>query len=159
VDGSSGVGGNFRLFGGGAADTLIGGGGNDLIYGDGGADILRGNAGADLFRYDETDESQGGAGNFDVIEGFVHGIDKIDLSRIDANELVDGNQAFTFIDDNIFSGTGSPSAASAGQLRAFNISGNIWQVEADTDGDGNADMVIHVDMTGPDPLNGNDFIL
>jgi hypothetical protein len=152
-DGSSEAGGNFRLFGGLSADTLTGGGGNDLIFGNAGADTLTGNGGADTFRYQALSDSV--TGSRDTIEDFLHGTDKIDLSFIDANSFAGGNQTFRFINSDAFGGTGS---ASAGQLRAFNLSGNIWQVEGDTDGDGNADIVIQVEMIGPDPLNGSDFI-
>jgi hypothetical protein len=35
----------------------------------------------------------------------------------------------------------------------------VTSLFADTNGDGAADMVIQIDMTGPDPLTGSDFVL
>jgi Ca2+-binding RTX toxin-like protein len=157
-DGSSEASGSFRLWGGAAADVLRGGGGNDLIYGGNGGDTLRGGAGSDTFRYQNTAESQSGAGNFDTILDFVHGTDKIDLSTIDANIGLDGNQAFAPIDSAAFSGLG---AASAGELRYFQSDAlnNIWQVEGDTDGNGAADFVILVTVDPLQSLTSSDFVL
>jgi hypothetical protein len=157
-DGSQESGGHFRLFGGAAADTLTGGGGNDLIYGGLGGDTLKGNGGADTFVYYDKLESTAGAGNFDIIENFAHGTDKIDLSSIDANSFLEGNQTFTFIGSGDFSASGS---ASAGQLRAFlkDAATNSWQVEADLDGDGVADFLMQVKVEADQPLTSTDFFL
>ena len=46
----------------------------------------------------------------DQILDFTPGTDKIDLSRIDANSLVAGDQAFNWIGSNAFSGTAGPAA-------------------------------------------------
>jgi hypothetical protein len=133
---------------------LIGGGGADLLAGGGAADRLTGNGGADTFRYQATSDSVVGAS--DQITDFTPGEDKIDVSRIDANIVAAGDQQFTFIDDDAFAGSG---AASAGQLRAFQLhqNGPIWRVEGDTDGNGTADLVIEVVVTGSAPLTGSDF--
>jgi len=145
-NGASETGGNLKIWGGSADDTLTTGGGNDLLYGGVGADQLTGGAGADTFRYQATSESTASA--YDTILDFTSGTDKIDLSRIDANLNLDGDQAFAFIGSNAFT--------AAGQLRAFNVSGNLWQVEGDVDGDGNADLVIQLYLTGQ-PLTPGDF--
>jgi hypothetical protein len=154
-DGTAEASGSFRLWGGAAADVLRGGGGNDLIYGGNGGDTLQGGAGSDIFRYQNTTESQSGVGNFDTILDFVHGTDKIDLSFIDANIWVDGNQAFLPMDSNEFSGLGD------GELRYFQSDAlnNIWQVEGDTDGNGFADFVILVTVDPGQPLTSSDFVL
>ena len=149
--------GNDTLLGGDGADNLIGGAGDDIILGGAGADTLLGEGGADIFRYAAVEDSVAGAS--DTIREFEHLTDKIDLGQIDANSLADGNQGFTLIGDAAFTGSG---AASAGQLRVFQVPGsvgNIWQVEGDTDGDGDADIVLQVDMTDGSPLTGADFIL
>jgi Ca2+-binding RTX toxin-like protein len=143
--------GHLRLWGGAAADTISGGGGNDLVYGGLGADTLRGNGGADTFRYQHVSESQ--SGSVDAILDFAHGADKIDLSVIDANSLFAGDQAFSWIGSNAFSGLG---AASAGQLRAYQ-SGSDWFVAGDTNGDGNADLLIQLTVTGG-ALTQSDFL-
>jgi hypothetical protein len=102
----SGLGGNDTLNGGAGNDTLKGdtgndrlngGTGNDQLNGGIGKDELNGGAGHDTFDYNSVIESPAGDGK-DKIVGFVGagaGIgDQIDLTGIDANGLVGGNQAF-----------------------------------------------------------------
>jgi Ca2+-binding RTX toxin-like protein len=151
IDGRGVQGGHLILFGGGGHDTLFGGDGNDLILGGGGADALTGGAGSDTFRYDAASDSN--AGLPDLIGDFQTGVDKIDLSRIDANTHLDGNQAFAWIGSNAFSGTG---AASAGELRVFDDNGR-QRIEGDTNGDGVADLVI-VLQVGTAPVVQGDFL-
>jgi Ca2+-binding RTX toxin-like protein len=137
----------LRLFGGKASDILKGGGQADLIHGNLGADQLTGNGGADTFRYDSAADSN--ASSLDHILDFAAGIDKVDLSRVDADSAAAGNQAFAWIGSNAFSGT-------AGQLRAYEQNGS-WFVEGDTDGDSVADLVIQLTVTGG-PLTQSDFL-
>jgi len=151
VDGSRESDGMLRLFGGAANDTLIGGAGADLIQGALGADEISGGGGADVFRYQSTADSTGAAGATDRILDFTPGTDRIDLGRIDADSAAAGDQAFTWIGSEAFSGL-------AGQLRAYD-SGPLWYVEADTDGDGHADLVIGLNLQGETPLGAGDFIL
>jgi Ca2+-binding RTX toxin-like protein len=149
LDGSQETDGRLRLFGGKGYDTLKGGGQADLIHGSLGGDILAGGGGADEFRYQDVAESTPSI--IDQILDFTPGTDKVDLSRIDSNSLVAGNQAFVWIGSNAFTG-------SAGQLRAF-ISGGTWYVEGDVDGDGSADLFIALTPQGPTPLGAGDFLL
>ncbi|HEX8216378.1 MAG TPA: M10 family metallopeptidase C-terminal domain-containing protein, partial [Allosphingosinicella sp.] len=135
------------------ADILIGGAGNDLIKGGLAADILTGNGGSDSFRYDSTSESA--AAGFDRILDFTPGTDKIDLTRIDADGHAGGDQAFHWIGSNAFTGFGT---ASAGELRAYQ-NGGTWFVEADTDGNGSADLIIELTLQGATPLGQGDFVL
>lgn len=135
----NGGGGTDMLYGGQGADTLLGGVGNDRLYGNQGADLLRGGSGsdrlnagpgadkliggtdADVFDFDKTTDSDNSG--IDVIkagdgavafEGVgVLGGDVIDISTIDANENVSGNQAF------VFSGT-----RAAGTVHLSNNSGS-----------------------------------
>jgi Ca2+-binding RTX toxin-like protein len=154
-DGSQETNGVLRVFGGAAADTLTGGAGTDQITGGGGADVLTGGAGADLFRYAAATDST--ADVTDVIHGFVAGTDRIDVNRVDAKaSTADTNEAFAFIGSNAFSAAG-PNAP--GELRAFNVSGNLWQVEGDVNGDGTADLVIHVHVDAGQPLTAADFVV
>jgi large repetitive protein len=152
IDGGSG---NDQLFGGTGDDWLFGGSGNDLIVGGAGSDQLFGGAGQDVFRYTSTSESARGGGNRDTIydfnsnNGASHDI--IDLSLIDANVNVGGNQAFAFIGGAAFSGN------SAGQLRFSN-----GRLQGDVNGDRQADFEIEINFDGgtPNPaLDPTDFIL
>jgi len=149
LDGSQETDGLLRLFGGKAGDTLKGGGQADLIHGNLGADILAGNGGADAFRYQAIAESN--AATRDQILDFTPGTDKIELDRIDANSLVAGDQAFSWIGSSAFTGM-------AGQLRAYAQSGT-WYVEGDVNGDSVADLVIALTLQGPTPLGAGDFLL
>jgi Ca2+-binding RTX toxin-like protein len=141
--------GSYLLQSGAGTDTLTAGGGADVLYGGGGADSLRGNAGADTFRYDATTDSV--ASGFDTIQDFAHALDRIDVSRIDAVSGTPGDDAFTFI--------GSAAFTAAGQLRAFDTGGGLWQIEGDVNGDGTADLVIQVHVDAAQPLTGADFIV
>ena len=151
LDGSQEADGLLRLFAGKADDTLKGGGQNDILFGNLGADTLSGGGGVDTFRYDTTADSN--SASKDHILDFAAGTDKIDLSKIDANTLVGGDQAFTWIGSSAFAGSGD---ASAGQLRAYETGGS-WFVEGDTNGDGIADLVIQLTVTGGS-LSQGDFL-
>ena len=97
IENISGSQGNDGLAGNAGANVLQGWNGNDVLVGAGGTDTLSGGAGADRFVYSATTDSVFGA-NADVITDFSHAqVDRIDLSAIDANTGVAGNQAFTFI--------------------------------------------------------------
>ena len=109
-------------------DDLNGGPGNDLLYGNLGNDILRGGAGrdriegaegGDQFDWDVVGDIGKGA-NRDTLSGFdAPGTalgDLLDLSGIDANVKVAGNQAFAW--------RGSAAFTGLGQLRAFDEGGN-----------------------------------
>lgn len=131
----SGSSGNDILRGDATPDMLKGGAGNDQLFGGGGADRLTGGAGADRFVF--TAISQSTPDSFDVITDFKgRRGDIIDLSGIDADQGLSGTQRFDFIGRDDFSGA-------AGELR-FETSGNRTFVEADTDGDGNADFVVQL---------------
>jgi Ca2+-binding RTX toxin-like protein len=132
------------LSGGAGNDILNGGAGNDTLIGGAGKDALTGGAGADIFSFSTTTESAKGT-NRDVITDFVRGTDKIDLSAIDANVFVTGNQAFTLI-----SSTAAFSAA--GQVK---FAGGVLYGEVT--GDQTADFEIA--LTGITSLSAADFIL
>jgi Cadherin-like domain/SdrD B-like domain/Bacterial cadherin-like domain/RTX calcium-binding nonapeptide repeat (4 copies) len=150
-NGSDETDGNFKLFGGAGNDVLTGGAGTDLIFGGLRGDTLTGGAGNDIFRYDSVAESN--STERDGIQDFNAG-DLIDLSRIDANTLLGGNQAFNFIGSAAFSNT-------AGELRFENISlgGPIWLVQGDVDGNGVSDFEVVLVINPVDPITSSDFIL
>jgi Ca2+-binding RTX toxin-like protein len=85
-------------------DSLFGGGGGDVLIGNGGTDNLTGGLGADRFRFLLPGDSPVGAGRDSVI-GFVAAEgDRIDLSAIDANTLLAGDQGFIFRGSAAFTG-------------------------------------------------------
>ena len=137
------------LRGGGGNDTLRGLGGDDILEGGEGADLLFGGAGNDIFRFRTVSDSSVGAP--DRIVDFEVGLDRIDLSFLDASSAAPGNNAFIFIDSKTFSGV-------AGELRIA-ISGAGWRIEGDLDGDGATDLMIFLTTTDGAPLTSNDFIL
>ncbi len=139
----SGLGGN---------DAISGGAGVDIIVGGTGKDTLTGGSGNDDFDYNATSESTVGVDR-DVISDFAHNFDDMDLSTIDANLNVAGNQAFTFIGNVAFTGT-------AGEVRFFTSGADVI-VQAEIHGDGNqtADMEIQLTGAAAVGINANDFIL
>ena len=131
------------------ADELLGKGGNDLLVGGKGGDVLTGGAGGDTFDFNKLSDSRAGrVGAADAIGDF-EGPDVIDLQEIDADTGSAGNQAFSFIGKDAFSGT-------AGELR-FEVSGILTQVLGDVDGNGKADL--QITLTDPIDLSGGDFVL
>ena len=138
---------NDTMFGDAGSDQLFGDAGNDVLLGGAGKDFLTGGAGSDIFKFNGTSESTTVA--FDVIQDFVKGVDKIDLSTIDANSLLAGNQAFTF-------NAAKPFFTSAGDLWVEQGRG-FSSVYVDVNGDGNADM--RIDLMGTMTLSAADFSL
>jgi Ca2+-binding RTX toxin-like protein len=142
--------GNDFITAGAGNDTLDGGAGNDTLIGGAGADTLIGGTGNDTFDFNLVSESPAGPALRDsILGGFSHGFDHINLATIDANTLVGGNQAFSFIGAAAFSGV-------AGQLRYSTFGGNVL-IDADVNGDSAADMQIFV--AGTNFMTGTDFIL
>ena len=126
-----------------------GGAGNDLLYGNAGADTLAGGAGNDTFVYVDAADSAGAA--VDHILDFDAG-DRIDLSQIDADTTQAGDQAFAFIGAAAF-------GHHAGELRAsFDQANNLWTIEADTNGDGQADLTLLVTTQNSHAIVQGDFI-
>ncbi|MBA4801326.1 MAG: tandem-95 repeat protein [Euryhalocaulis sp.] len=134
------------LFGGNGDDRMIGGAGDDTLVGGQGRDTLTGNSGADVFVYTALTDSTRAATGRDRITDFESGVDQIDLSAIDANSVLGGDQAFSIVGS--FSG-------SAGELVLKELANGIL-VQADVDGDGRVDFSVLV--LGEEPIAG-DFIL
>ena len=86
----------------------------------------------------------------DHIDDFTHAEgDRIDLVAIDADSLADGNQAFTYIGEQSFSGT-------AGELRWLRTADATY-VQADVNGDRVADLAIIIGKSID--LHASDFLL
>ena len=85
-----------------------------------------------------------------MINTFAHG-DKIDLSALDANSKVAGNQAFTFVDH---------FTHVAGQLQWDQTAPTGYLIQADLTGNGHADFSIQIYAApGFGTIQGWDFIL
>nr|WP_281413910.1 hypothetical protein [Rhizobium aethiopicum] len=142
--------GSDKLVGGEGDDTLYGGAGDDRLYADQGADNLYGGAGSDTFIFTWLDQSTlTSAGRDDIYQFSEAENDIINLSAIDANTVINGSQAFHFIETEAFS-------RNAGELRYVNTPSETY-IFGDTNGDGAADFSIHVD--GVIHLQSGDFIL
>ncbi|MEJ5989717.1 calcium-binding protein [Ramlibacter sp. PS3R-8] len=135
-----------KLTGNSGANALDGGLENDWLKGGAGSDTLIGGDGRDRFDYDSTADSAPRLS--DVISDFAgngnRAGDLIDLSTIDANALVAGNQVFVFIGSATFTG--------AGQVRYVN-----GVLVASTDGDVQAEL--RIELTGSPPLVAADLVL
>lgn len=143
-----GLAGNDTLNGRGGADSLVGGDGDDTLTGAAGQDGLTGGAGADLFVFRVAVDS--GPGNFDVITDFLRGVDRIDLSVLDANATTAGQQDFQFI------GAAAFSANATGQLR-YVFDGSKLMLYGSTDAD--ADAEFEVQVMGATALGLGDLVL
>ena len=142
-----GVAGNDYIYGQEDNDYLYGVGGNDTLIGGTGKDTLIGGTGNDVFQFDSVSDSQPGLSR-DIIKDFVgNGIftgDLIDLSRIDANTNITGDQAFTYI--------GSGAFTAPGQIR---YSGDILQGNTDS----NLAANFEIQLEGSPLLVASDIIV
>jgi Ca2+-binding RTX toxin-like protein len=146
--------GNDYIDGRDGSDSISGYAGNDILIGGLSGDLLYGGTGADVFKYLSKAESNGDQiWDFSQSEG-----DKINLSGIDANELLSGDQAFTFIGNAPFSGA-------AGEVRyeVFGGTENTVFIFADPNGNSASDfMQIQMRFETPEAMVNfvsNDFIL
>jgi serralysin len=126
----------------------------DRINGKGGQDVLIGSDGPDTYVFDTAAEANG-----DTIVDFVHAhfwglyevkADRIHLANIDANTLVGGNQAFTFIGTERFHKV-------AGELHVYHLADRNTYVSGDTDGDGRPEFAIKV--LGWHTFDSSEFVL
>lgn len=167
IDGKAG---DDTIKGGSGKDTLIGGAGNDHIFFGLGRDKVTGGTGDDTFHFmlpPGTGKTTFGFKNVSsgwvssklkdpsVITDFGDGDDKIDLSSIDANKKVRGDQEFKFLGTNGFT-------KHAGELiyQKVDLAGTAkdkTMIFGDMNGDGKADF--QIELTGLKTLDTGDFIL
>lgn len=122
------------LRGGAGNDHLAGLGGGDVLYGGQGGDTLTGGAGADTFLYQSLGESK--AANPDLITDFNPLADVIDLSVIDANAALAGDQAFAWVD--AFSGHAGEA------LLSYDGGADRTTLQLDPNGDGVAELKLEI---------------
>lgn len=107
ADNLTGTAGNDTLDGLAGNDRLLAQAGNDVLIGGLGRDLLGGGTGSDIFDFNDvldsgiTSTTRDQIGDFKTTER-----DKIDLSTIDANTALAGDQSFTYIGALAFSAPG-----------------------------------------------------
>lgn len=127
-------------------DVIAGSGAANRITGGLGFDEMAGRGGADTFVYRGRAEAPVNAQAIDLIDDFTRAQgDKVDLSAIDANTGLAGNQAFRFIGGGAFSGQ-------AAELR---FAGQI--LSGDINGDGRADF--RIGLADVASMLASDFLL
>lgn len=148
----SGGAGDDHLLGGSGDDRLIGGDGNDSLYGGDGADFIYGGTGNDTLRAGPgEDRLVGGTGSdvfvvlwndrmdFVSYGSFIEDFDKSQGDIVDFSGLGIAGDKFHTKSYQIIGG--SAFEGKPGQLR-FEKMGGRSLVQADIDGDANADIVI-----------------
>ncbi|HEY9216457.1 MAG TPA: calcium-binding protein [Phenylobacterium sp.] len=135
ADSLLGQGGNDTLAGGVGNDVMDGGAGNDVIFDGPGSDTLIGGEGADTFTFLAI---RPGAPDLiaDLDKHPVYG-DTIDISGIDANALVDGDQAFVVANKGL---TGQAGEAAL----VYDKSTGLTSLMLDVNGDAVSDFTIHI---------------
>jgi len=142
---------NDSLTGNAGHNVLNGGAGNDLLTGGVGHDMLTGGAGSDTFDFNALSEMGLTSATWDVINDFVHGLDRIDLSTLDANAVLAGDQAFSA---PVVGGTFSGAFATAGDLYFDNVAHVLY---GNTDADTAAEFAIQ--LVGVSTLTATDLFL
>lgn len=128
----NGLDGKDRLKGAAGDDSLDGGAGADQLTGGLGGDLLTGGKDADVFIYTGLADSR--LGSVDLITD-LNKADRIDLTAIDADRTLAGDQAFHLI--------AGAFTHQAGELRlSYDAASRQTTLEADSNGDGVADLII-----------------
>ena len=146
-----------QIFGLAGNDTIFAASGSDVVAGGTGRDTMTGGANADRFDFDAAAETGRTAATRDIIKDFVHNVDKIDLSTIDANGGGAGDAAFTFLAANGAAFTGAGAELRWVQVNPAGTVNDKTIVEGDLNGDRVADF--QIELTGLKVLTAGDFIL
>ena len=134
-----------RFSGGGGNDVLNGRGGNDTLTGGIGKDILLGGIGKDTYDFNTANELSTANAQTDIIRKFEAG-EKIDLSTIDADATLAGNQDFVFQ---------TTALTGASQITFAQVGPNTI-ISGSTDADAAAEFVIV--LNGLFTLTAADFL-
>ncbi|MEZ0171079.1 M10 family metallopeptidase C-terminal domain-containing protein [Microvirga sp. TS319] len=140
--------GRDRLTGAGGADTLLGGRGDDVLTGGSGRDSLTGGDGKDLFVFHQGDVGLGSARR-DVVTDFRHGVDRIDISGIDADATTRTDNRFTAL---LSAGS---TFTKAGQLR-YDAKTGVLSGNTDSDARSEFEIVL---KNKPAVLTLSDLVL
>jgi serralysin len=165
IENAIGGDGNDKLFGGDAANELFGMRGNDTIRGAKGTDTVTGGEGRDtmsgggardVFDFNSLADSGASRQTADRIIDFQPGIDKIDLSGIDASTILANNNTF------VWRGTAAFTTSADGEVRyqQFDVAGTTGDhtmVWCDVDNDTGAEFAIRV--TNLIAFSSTDFFL
>ncbi|HEV7257266.1 MAG TPA: peroxidase family protein [Bosea sp. (in: a-proteobacteria)] len=127
-------------------ENVATGSGNDTITASAAVNVMQGGAGDDTFRFLDAAGADG-----DTILDFEPG-DRLDVSGIDANSAVAGNQSFTLIPGTAFTGPGQlmVSYETRDGVDYTIVSGNISGADGEE---------FRIDLKGSHNLNGGNFSL
>jgi Ca2+-binding RTX toxin-like protein len=136
-------------------ERILGGSGIDTITAGNAPETFTGNGGADIFQFRSAGAIGSGAGNRAVITDFAHGVDKIDLRFLDANQSSGGTQHFTF--GGVISGASNPALGQVA-IRHLTVGGEAHTyIEGNIQGfGGNNDF--QIDLLGNIAIDANDFL-
>jgi Ca2+-binding RTX toxin-like protein len=138
--------GNFTGVGNAGDNVVTGGAGNDVLDGGLGADTLIGNAGSDSFLFDTAL----GAGNVDIVQGFVTGSDHILLDNSIFTALAEGSLApGAFV-------VGTAAQDANDRILYDSSTGNLYY---DADGNGAGAAVLFATLQGHPALVASDVVV
>ncbi len=126
-------------------ENFIGGSGHDTIIANDAVNVMDGGAGNDTFVFNSATAADG-----DMIMGFQPG-DQIDLSGIDADTGMAGNQSFV-----LFAGGDFTAAGQLAVTYETRADGEHTILSGNTNDDGEAEFAI--DLNGHHLLTNSDFI-
>ncbi len=163
IDGGNGIdtihggAGSDSLYGGALGDFLFGGDGDDFLVGGLNSDTMTGGLGADTFIV--LQESITGTIETDIILDFNQAEgDILDVSGIDANSTMAGDQAFTFVASHTSNAAGQMTASLINGitiLRFYTNADNTVDYQIRVTGDHTLDHVI----TAGDPVGTGGWLL
>ncbi len=121
-------------------DTIKGGDGNDVIFGGAGNDLLYGQNGYDIFAVRQESVGLATLETDRIFDLNFAGGDRVDLSAIDANSTVIGDQAFQFAAVlTTFSGAAGEATLT------YDAATNSTYLRLDVNGDKKADYSLRMD--------------
>lgn len=127
-------------------ENVATGSGNDTITASRAVNVMEGGAGDDVFRFSDVESADG-----DTIIDFQPG-DRLDLSGIDANGAVAGNQNFTLVNGPAF------NAAAQLMVSYEEREGVAYTIVSGNVG-GSAEEEFRIELKGSHNLTGSNFIL